>query len=51
MLYLSSTLSHTFYTLRIQKDTSILYFQVQIYIMCTFIHKVHKEQMENSFLV
>ncbi len=51
MMYLSSTLSPTFYTLRIQKDTSILYFQVQIYIRCTFIHKVHKEQMENSFLI
>ena len=51
MLYLSSTLSTTYYTFRIPEDLSILYFQVQIYIRCTFIHKVHKEQMENSFLV
>jgi hypothetical protein len=50
MCYLSSTLSPTFYTFRIPEDISILHFQVQIYIRCTFIHKVHKEQIENSFL-
>ena len=50
MCYLSSSLSPTFYKFRIPEDTSILYFQVQNYIRCTFIHKVHKEQMENSFL-
>ena len=51
MLYWSSTLSPTYYTFRIPEDLTILYFQVQFYIRCTFIHKVHKEQMEISFLV
>ncbi len=49
MCYLSSTWSPAFYTFRISEDLSILLFQVQIYIRCTFIHKVHKEQMEIHF--
>ncbi len=51
MLYLSTTFSPTFYTFRIPEDISILHFQVQTYSRCIFIHMVHKEQMENSFLV
>ena len=50
MLYLSTTLSPTFYKFRIPEDISILHFQLQTYSRCIFIHKVHKEQMENSFL-
>ena len=34
---------------RIPEDISILDFQVQAYSRCIFIHKIHKEQMENSF--
>jgi hypothetical protein len=49
MFYLLTTLSPTFYKFRIPEDISILDFQVQAYSRCIFIHKVHKEQMENSF--
>ena len=41
----------TFYRFRIPEDMSILDFQVQTYSTCIFIHKGHKEQVENSFLV
>ncbi len=51
MCYWSSTFITTIYTFRISEDLSIIHFQVQIYLRCIFIHKVHKEQMENSFLV
>ncbi len=51
MLYLSTTFSPTFYKFRIPERISILHFQVQTYSRCIFIHKVHEEQMEDSFLV
>jgi hypothetical protein len=50
MLYLSSTTSPTLYTLRIQKDTSFIYFHVQNYSGCICIHKVHKVQDKDSLL-
>ncbi len=51
MLYLSSTLSPTFYTPRIGKDTSFIHFHSQNYTGCICIHKVHKNQVMDSFLV
>ncbi len=51
MLYLSSTLSPTFYTLRIQKDTSFIHFHVQNYTKCICTHKLHKVQVKDSFLL
>jgi hypothetical protein len=54
MLYLSSTSSPsspTSYKAEILKDTISIHLQVQVYTRCTFIHKVHKVQMKDSFLV
>jgi hypothetical protein len=51
MLYLTSTLSPTSYTLRIQKGISFIHFHVQNYTGCICIHKVHKVQVKDSFLV
>jgi hypothetical protein len=46
MLYLSSTLSPTFYTPRIGKDTSFIHAHVQNYTGRICIHKVHKDQVQ-----